>query len=186
MISVAICALTLHRPKGLDSLLSSLAGLDDPGPDHTVSVVIVDNDPEESARAAVEGRRSEMPWNMLYAGEPRRGIPFGRNTAVRTAGDVDFIAFLDDDETADAAWLTELLRVQRDTGADVVTGTVLPVFEADPPPWARQGRFFERQRFTTGHRLTYARTSNVLIAPARLPGRRSGPLQRGDGAQRRR
>ena len=73
-----------------------------------------------------------MPWQLVYAVEPRRGIPFGRNTAVRTAGDVDFVAFLDDDETADPAWLVELLRVQRTTGADVVTGTVLPVFEAGP------------------------------------------------------
>ena len=70
-----------------------------------------------------------MPWELVYAVEPRRGIPFGRNTAVRTAGDVDFVAFLDDDEIADAAWLAELLRVQRATGADVVTGTVLPMFE---------------------------------------------------------
>ena len=82
---------------------------------------------------------------------------------------MDFIAFLDDDETADANWLAELVRVQRVTGADVVTGTVLPVFEVDPPGWAVEGSFFERPRFATGTELTYARTGNVLIAAHVMP-----------------
>ena len=79
-------------------------------------------------------------------------------------GDADFVAFLDDDEIACREWLAELLRVQRSTGADVVTGTVLPAFEVDPPTWMVDGGFFERRRYPTGHRLPYARTSNVLIA----------------------
>ena len=165
MTSVAICALTLQRPHGLDALLKSLAALRDPGTEHHVKVVVVDNDPDGSARPIVDRWRDRMPWELVYAIEPRRGIPFGRNTAVRMAGDVDFVAFLDDDEIADEGWLDELLRVQRRTGADVVTGTVLPQFEHQPPAWALEGEFFERPRFPTGTRLTYARTSNVLIGP---------------------
>lgn len=166
---VAICALTLHRPGGLEALLESLAKLDDPGPDVEVQVVIVDNDPEASARPVVERRQAMMPWPLQYVVEPRRGIPFGRNTAVAAAGDVDFVAFLDDDEVASPAWLVELLRVQRETEADVVTGTVLPAFEGEPPRWAVEGGFFKRLRHPTGHRLTYARTSNVLIARRVFP-----------------
>ena len=167
--TVAVCALTLHRPRGLDALLASLAKLEDPGPDYTVKVVIVDNDPDESAREIVQRWRPAMPWELVYASESRRGIPFGRNTAVRTAGNVDFIAFLDDDEVAHSNWLSELLRVQRLTRAAVVTGTILPVFEDNPPTWAIEGGFYERQRFPTGHRLRYARTSNVLIAARVFP-----------------
>ncbi len=50
-----------------------------------------------------------------------------------------------------------------------MTGTVLPVFDADPPDWAVEGSFFERPRFATGTELTYARTGNVLIAAHVLP-----------------
>ena len=78
-------------------------------------------------------------------------------------------------------WLAELLRVQRATGADVVTGTVLPVFEAEPPPLGPEGRFFERQRFSTGHRLTYARTSNVLIARRVFPAGDPAPFNEAMG-----
>jgi succinoglycan biosynthesis protein ExoM len=167
--SVAVCALTFQRPRALDALLTSLATLDDPGADHRVTVIVVDNDPDQSARAVVERRRADVPWELVYVPEPRRGISFGRNTAVRTAGDADFVAFIDDDETAEPAWLAELLRVQRLTGADVVTGAVLAAFEAEPPRWVADGRFFERQRFATGHPMTYARTGNVLIARRVFP-----------------
>ena len=163
-VTVAVCALTFRRPRGLASLLESLAALDDPGPDYRVRIVIIDNDPEQSARHAVEGAATSMPWEIVYAAEDRRGIPFGRNRAVTMAGDADFVAFLDDDEIACREWLAELLRVQRSTAADVVTGTVLPAFETDPPTWMVEGGFFERGRYPTGHRLGYARTSNVLIA----------------------
>ena len=176
-VTVAVCALTFRRPRGLASLLESLAALDDPGPDYRVRIVIIDNDPEQSARQAVEGAATSMPWEIVYAAEDRRGIPFGRNRAVTMAGDADFVAFLDDDEIACREWLAELLRVQRSTAADVVTGTVLPAFETDPPTWMVEGGFFERRRYPTGHRLGYARTRTCssLLRSSRRPGRRPSP-----------
>jgi hypothetical protein len=78
------------------------------------------------------------------------------------------VAFLDDDEWPSPRWLAELLRVGEETGADVVTGTVEPVFDEEPPAWARDGGFFERPRHPDGERIHYARTSNVLIGPAAL------------------
>jgi succinoglycan biosynthesis protein ExoM len=167
--AVAVCALTFRRPRGLEALLTSLAKLDNPGPGYGIKVIIVDNDPDGSARSIVDSCRTTMPWELVYTMESRRGIPFGRNTAVRTAADADFVAFLDDDEVAEPNWLTELLRVQRETGAGVVTGTVLPMFEGSPPAWVVEGRFFERPRFADGQRISYARTSNVLIAAHVFP-----------------
>jgi glycosyltransferase involved in cell wall biosynthesis len=161
---VAICAITLHRPAGLAALLDGLNALIDPEPPVAVEIVIVDNDPAASARAVVEAAPVGHRWPVHYDVEPRRGIPFARNRAVALARDADFVAFIDDDEVPDPHWLAELVRVQRDTGADVVTGPVLPCFAEPPPAWALQGRFYERPRFPTGHRLDYARTSNVLIA----------------------
>jgi succinoglycan biosynthesis protein ExoM len=169
--SVAVCALTYHRPLGVRRLLVALrtvAGHRDLCAD--VTVVIVDNDPEGSARSVVEECAARLPWPVVYVVEPERGIPAGRNTAVRVAGDVEFVAFIDDDEIPSPQWLEQLLEVQRDTGADVVTGPVVPRFEVRPPSWATGGDFFASPRFATGSSMTWATTNNVLISSALLGG----------------
>ncbi len=162
---VAICAITFQRPHGLAALLRGIAELKDPG-DADVRVVIVDNDPAGSAAAVVEEWRSTVPWPIDHAVEPRRGIPFARNRAVELAAGRD-VVFIDDDEVPDPAWLVELLAARDRTGADIVTGPVLPVFEAEPPPWLAP--FFERPRFHDDAPIGYARTSSVLISAGALP-----------------
>jgi glycosyltransferase involved in cell wall biosynthesis len=107
--------------------------------------------------------------DLRYVVEPRRGIPFGRNTAVATAGDADFIAFIDDDEVPEPSWLGELVRVQRATGAPVVTGPVVARFAEPPPDWISSGGFFDRSRFPDGGRAPWGRTSNVLVAREVFP-----------------
>jgi glycosyltransferase involved in cell wall biosynthesis len=163
--AVAVCALTCQRPAGLERLLEGIAGLTfAPGREPSIRVVVVDNDPAGSSRAIAERLRARLPWPLEYVVEPRRGIPFGRNRALEVAGDVDFVAFIDDDEAPEPDWLDELLRVQRATDAEIVTGPVLPRYEETPPEWIERGRFFERRRFATGAELHFARTSNVLIS----------------------
>ena len=168
MTEVAICVATMHRPQGLSRLLASLARLHVP-PDVLVRVVVVDNDAKESARATVAAV-TDFPFALQYVIEPKRGIPFARNTGVGSAGDCDWIAFVDDDETVAPCWLAELIRVARTYEADVVTGTVLPEFTEPPPHWAVDGAFYQRPRFKTGTPLTYARTSNALVAQRLLSG----------------
>lgn len=162
---VAVCCLTFRRPVGLRRVLEGIAALrfDTGVTPESVRVVIVDNDPEGSGEAIVDEMRAEVPFELRYAVEARRGIPFGRNRAVAESGDVDLIAFLDDDEAPEPDWLAQLLHTAAETGADVVTGPVLPVFDERPPDWVLRGRFFDRRRHATGELLHYARTSNVLI-----------------------
>ena len=128
--------------------------------------VIVDNDADGSARAVVE--RAEQRLRLVYAVEPERGIPFARNRAVREAAGCDFVAFIDDDEIPEPAWLTELVATQQRTAADVVTGPVLPVFEEPPARWVEAGGFFERPSFPPDSVIPYATTSSVLISRAVL------------------
>jgi GT2 family glycosyltransferase len=167
-LAIAVCALTFRRPVGLEELLDGLAAIDPPE-NSTIDVVIVDNDPEASARERIDARRGSMPWPLHYDVEPRRGIPFGRNRAVTMAADADVVVFLDDDEVPDRNWLDELVRVLRSTGADVVTGPIRPRFDEPPPRWVVDGRFFERPRFRTGEEIGYARTSNVLVTAPVFP-----------------
>jgi len=161
---VAICVITYKRPQGLARLLDGLDGLsfDDQRPD--IEVVVVDNDPEGSTREFCEQRRSSCRWELRYYVEPRRGIPFARNTAINQASsNADFIAFIDDDEQPEPDWLNELLKVQRQHGADVVAGPVVSRFDGDVAPWIEKGRFFDRRRYPTGQVLDRAYTGNVLF-----------------------
>ena len=166
---VAVCACTYLRPRGLARLLEGLTAVEVPD-GVTVEVVIVDNDAAGSGRAVVEAARGAFPFPLRYVGEPEPGIVAARNAAVAAAsasGPVA-VAFLDDDEWPSPRWLAELVRVGEEAGAEVVTGTVEPVFDEEPPAWVRTGGFFERPRHPDGARIHYARTSNVLIGPAAL------------------
>jgi GT2 family glycosyltransferase len=161
---VRIGILTFHRPEGLGRLLDSLAGLSLEGEEAEVEILVVDNDPEQSALSVCQSRQARLPWPLRYVVEPRRGIPQARNAAVRLAMEqADFLAFLDDDEVADPLWLTELLRVQRTYGADVVTGPVFPHFQGPVSSYIVKGGFFEPPLHLTGARLDRAYTNNVLV-----------------------
>jgi GT2 family glycosyltransferase len=158
--SVAVCVITYRRPESLGRLLDAFATLDI-DTSMTVTFVVVDNDADGSSRAVVDAAKLSGP--VAYAVEPELGIPFARNRAVEEAAAQDFVAFIDDDEEPDAAWLAELVAMQRRTGADVVTGPVLPVFQSSPASWVTEGKFFERPRFADGEVISYATTSSVLI-----------------------
>jgi GT2 family glycosyltransferase len=129
-----------------------------------VDVVVVDNDPEGSARAICESARQWLPFDLHYAIEKRRGIPQARNTALAVAIPfADFVVFTDDDVEPTPEWLAELLRVQALYRADVVAGPNPPRFLDEPAAWMVEGRFFEGQQRVTGTLVDTAATNNVLV-----------------------
>lgn len=129
-----------------------------------IRVIVVDNDQAGSAGAMCDAVRPDFPWALECYIEPRRGIPFARNTAIaRAGGDVDYVAFIDDDEVPDPNWLDELLRVMKEYQADVVAGPVVPHFIEEPPAWVVKGKFYERPRWPTGEVLDRAFTGNILF-----------------------
>jgi succinoglycan biosynthesis protein ExoM len=161
-MKVSLCVCTYRRPVGLRRLLDAVARARMERVER-LEIVIVDNDPDGSARATVDAIET-MPFILRYVHEPRRGISFARNRAVAEAApDSDWIAFLDDDEEPEPGWLDELLRVQAAHGADVVAGPVPPRFEVAAPRWVLRGRFHEPPRHATGTVLPYADTGNVLV-----------------------
>lgn len=162
--TVAICISTYKRPQGLERLLNSLLNLRFEKNDAAVKIVVIDNDEEASAKATVQKIKEKAPETaIVYDVEPQRGIPFARNRSVALAGDVDYIAFIDDDEEADSLWLDELIDASIKYNADVVAGPVLPVFESETPDWIIKGKFFERPRYQTGQTIKFAATNNTLV-----------------------
>lgn len=169
-MKVAVCVVTYRRPDGLERVLRGLDRLRFEKVEiSNMRVVVVDNDPGESASAICEKLAPEIGWPLEYHTEPRRGISQARNRAVACAAalDADFLAFVDDDEVPEPSWLDELLFVQRSYAADVVGGPVLPYFYEPVPYWVVKGKFFEqsfeRPRYPTGHLLKLTAAGNVLI-----------------------
>jgi succinoglycan biosynthesis protein ExoM len=160
---IAICIITYRRPEGLRRALDAIGAqvLDRPA---SPRIVVVDNDDAGSAGEVCDAARAASTLPLEYAIEPRRGIPFARNRCVEIARPhADWIAFVDDDEEPASGWLAELLRVQAEHDADVVTGPVVPRVAGQLPRWAVRGRLFQRPRFPTGTRRNRAFTNNVLF-----------------------
>lgn len=144
-----VCIPTYKRPVTLSHLLKTIG--------HTMSVIVADNDPSQSAAATCQDLK------IKYLHEARRGISYVRNTLIEASDGFDAIAFIDDDQIPDEAWLQELLRVQSEYHADIVAGPVLPIFEDSAPDWIKVGKFFERPRYETGTLIESAGTGNLLI-----------------------
>ena len=157
---ISVCICTYKRQELLKRALDALGTQATEGL-FTFSVVVVDNDAEESGRATVADASG---LQLTYCVEPRQNIALARNKAVANAKG-DFVAFLDDDEYPIREWLFTLFRVCQQYGVDGVLGPVKPYFESDPPEWVKKGRFFDRPTFGTGYKVNWdqARTGNVLF-----------------------
>jgi len=167
-MEVAIAIATMQRPDMLGALLARLQELTFEQPEPGVELIVVDNDPEESARAVIESLRAAgTRFPIRYLADPRRGIPFVRNTAVAAAleAGATHIAFIDDDEVPERDWLQTLLHVQKVYDADVVAGPCLSRLPGDAPAWAK-GNAFRHESHRTGDPLETCATNNTLVRRA--------------------
>jgi len=165
-MNISLCIATYRRPERLAALLDDLVKQQ-----HLPNeVVVVDNDAAGSARGVVE-RRREMgaPFPINYDIQPVKNISLTRNRTVELANG-DWIAFIDDDERAPAAWLKRLAETVIRYGADGALGPVEPVVPAHAPAWIRHGRFYDWARMKTGTviPLNKLRFGNVLLHGALL------------------
>lgn len=167
---ISVCICTYKRPQLLLRLLEKLeqqntASLFD------FSVVIVDNDREESARSTVETFAAVSSIKTSYLAEPVANIAMARNRAVINATG-DYLAFIDDDEFPEQDWLAVMLKTCKSHRVSGVLGPVLPHFESQPPAWLVKAGFYDRKRHMTGFVMGWqeARTGNVLLKRAVIDG----------------
>jgi succinoglycan biosynthesis protein ExoM len=160
---ICVCICTYRRPVQLHHLLWKLENLETEN-SFDYSIVIMDNDASESARPLVESRARESPLAISYHVEPQQNIALARNRAVASAKG-DYLAFIDDDEWPDSAWLLNLFLAIRHFKTAGILGPVIPRFGIKPPSWVLKGRFFERPIHSTGDGLEWknTRTGNVLL-----------------------
>jgi len=165
LISICICS---YRRASLALTLQSLARQQTPD-GVNVEVIVVDNDSAGSARAITEAAAPGMRWPVRYEVEPTKGLSSARNRCLALAQG-DWLALIDDDETAEPDWLANLYEVARRCEADAVIGAVLPNFEVSPPGWLAASRFYERTPSGTGILLGHGEglTGNALLRAAFL------------------
>jgi succinoglycan biosynthesis protein ExoM len=167
-MKLAICVITYKRNAGLARLLRSIAELAVPDFVKELALFVVDNDAGEGAREVVEEFAGDFPFRLRYGNEPRRGIAFARNQALRLAKGYDFVAFVDDDEAVSRPWLAELARTQRSGDFDLVTGPIHPVYEEEPPCWLKQMKYFEKKGYRIGRGIKATGSNNMLIKMSAL------------------
>ncbi|MEL6798340.1 MAG: glycosyltransferase family 2 protein [Pseudomonadota bacterium] len=160
MTRVDICVCTFRRGSLVETL-ASLMALDLPG-DVEASVIVVDNDTTPSAEAAVTQFAATSPLPVRYLHRPAGNISVARNGALDASG-ARFVAFIDDDETAQAGWLRALLKQRAISAAAVVLGPVEPRFADGTPDWVRKSGLHATRPVWRGGEITTGYTCNVLI-----------------------
>jgi len=120
-LDIAIC--THNRTEVLGRCLENLRGLGILDSHGAIRVLVVDNAPADDQTARLVASFPEV----IYIREPKPGLDFARNRAVKEATG-ELIAFLDDDVIVDRCWLEGLrdsFGANPDAGA--FTGPVLPL-----------------------------------------------------------
>jgi GT2 family glycosyltransferase len=147
-VTVAIC--TRNRPDWVDRCLASLERLR-PAPlalTEGFEILVVDNAPPDERTKDVVNRRPAV----RYVVEPRPGLNFGRNRALKEARGA-FLAYIDDDVVVDPGWLAGLREAwSENPDAKAFTGLVLPfALETEAQIlFERRGGFrrgFDKKRF---------------------------------------
>lgn len=161
VVSVTIGVPTYRRPELLDALLRTLPGriTECQGLGVEVDVLVVDNDPDGSAREVA----GLAPLPVRYVIEETAGIVAARNRILDESADRDILAFIDDDEIPREGWLSALLSVWREHDADAVMGRVISVFDDDVDPWLLASGTFRRPPRQTGTVLQVAAAGNLLL-----------------------
>ncbi len=155
--SIDVCIATFKRPAMLSVLLSSLQQQELHG--MTVRFIVIDNDREASARAAVEQFRQRSNIEIIYDVEPRQNIALARNRALSHVT-AEYFAFVDDDESVSKKWLWSLLRCMEAHYADLVFGPVMPALPNNAPEWANA--CFQKKPLQTGALMEFGGAGNVM------------------------
>jgi glycosyltransferase involved in cell wall biosynthesis len=165
-VEAVVCIPTFRRPDMLAATLRSLAAQ---ATTVTFRVVVVDNDARERRGAEVTAAFfAEGRIDGIVSVEPRQGNVFAINAAFRLARErypsADYFLMIDDDETAEPAWLDEMVRAVKESRADIVGGPVLPEFPADAPAAYLHHPVFWPAFMQSGPAPMIYGTGNCLIA----------------------
>lgn len=162
---------TFDRPEGLKRAVESLYAqtLASKG----FELIIVDNTPTGTAAGVIATLRKSCPQTirLIALHEPAAGVANARNTAM-AATQLGLVAFLDDDQSAPADWLEQLLENYKQFPAAVTFG---PVSTKLPDGQRRHRTYFEaffarEPDLPSGFTEASFGCGNALVDFAQIPG----------------
>ncbi|MCF2870419.1 glycosyltransferase [Octadecabacter sp. G9-8] len=158
--TLEICVCTYRRPQVAETLASLMKLVQPDG--YAVSVLVIDNDDEPSARDVVERIAQGAPFPLRYVHCPQGNISIARNGAL-THSTAQLLAFIDDDEVAPSNWLVHLTQAMKTDQADVVLGPVEAVYPNGAPAWMQRTKIHATMPVWVDDQIITGYTCNVLI-----------------------
>ncbi|MCR5880877.1 glycosyltransferase family 2 protein [Phenylobacterium sp. J367] len=158
IVDVGIC--TFRRAAVADTLASLGRQVLPPGV--RLRVIVADNDETNEAEARIRAAAADAGVDLVYVHAPSRNISLARNACLDAAR-AEFLAFLDDDETATPGWLAALLAEQAQGGWDAVLGPVKAVYGPDAPAWLAAGDFHSTAPVRVEGRILKGYAGNVMV-----------------------
>ncbi len=134
-----------------------------------VRVLVADNDSvaREGLAVVKELTAAGYRFPLDSVAVEKQGLTYSRNAILEYGFSdpaVNFVAMVDDDQWPEPRWLDELLKVQRETNADIVGAAVWPEFEVSPPQWALKSRVYVLDTTTTGLVDTLTGNGGILLS----------------------
>lgn len=157
---VDVCICTFHRPAVTEAIASVAAQVPPPA-----RILVVDNAEAPEAAERVAQARAATAVPVIYIHAPARNISIARNAGLETAT-AEWLAFLDDDETAQPGWLAALLAAGEAGGCDAVLGPVDAVYPPDAPAWIRQLDAHSTRPVRVAGEIRKGYAGNVLLRRA--------------------
>lgn len=139
MAFVSVVVPCYNEERRIGRALSAL--LDQSYPKQRYEIVVVDNGSTDHTRRVV----ASYPVRCLI--EARRSSYAARNTGIESTSG-DYLAFIDSDCVAEASWLENLVRRDRESGQGLVAGRI----ELLPPVRQTRGSLLLALRFSSGVR----------------------------------
>lgn len=144
MIGIFVC--TYQRPSIRECLLSLIESIRQAGA-ADVELHVVDNDANGSGRVWVEAVAAETGFPVGYHMEPRPGIASARNRCLDIARErVEWLLFVDDDETVRPDWLAGYLSALADKPAAAYVGLVETLYPDYVEAAVRDSGLHDRQQ----------------------------------------
>lgn len=132
--SISLIITTYNRAALLREALESIAA-STIEPPSSVEVIVVDNNSADATAAVVDTiQRANFPFRLSYLKETRQGTSWARNAGIEAARG-EYIAFMDDDQRIDPAYLQNIRAAFKETGAVCVGGPVRYYNAENVPGW---------------------------------------------------
>jgi succinoglycan biosynthesis protein ExoM len=163
-VSIAVAVCTYRRPALLELVLGDLQQqVFSRLAVSRVTLFVIDNDRQESARSITTHFSDRGPFEVSYVVQPIKGLSSVRNQALACARSHDLLAFVDDDERIGSNWLDTLGATLISHSARFAIGPVRPLFPSDCSGAFVASGLFHRAEFLDGQRIYTGNTGNAIL-----------------------